>query len=305
MTDSAVSRNTDGNSGQDKDQLAYGVTRLPQDWMEKTVDGADADKVFTARLGPTAYVPEIRVIESLSFPNLTVKSDNDSLDDYSEWSQTQGSSQTINWQDSDAKSPFGSEYNFTIEELLNNPTNFFEADMVGEWPYSDFEDDPARGGAYGLQDTVGGLGGNQKLDARPQKFAMNDGILDDTTSFDHPIAGNSTTNPGLWPSIPETSLLLEPSLGRTMRRSNVPQNRSRAQPTNHLCDRCTGAFGRAGDLRRHYRVHFPDYRTFHCRLEGCSRNGQRGFYRRDKFRDHQRQVHGIGGETELVLLEHV
>jgi hypothetical protein len=61
----------------------------------------------------------------------------------------------------------------------------------------------------------------------------------------------------------------------------------------HICRLCRSNFKRAGDLRRHSRVHYPEQRSFHCSQPLCNRKGTKGFYRRDKLRTHQRQVHNM------------
>lgn len=60
-------------------------------------------------------------------------------------------------------------------------------------------------------------------------------------------------------------------------------------PGPFTCGHCSATFKRPGDLKRHEKVHFPGQRTFHCWL--CGRNGRKGFYRRDKLRDHEKKVH--------------
>lgn len=67
----------------------------------------------------------------------------------------------------------------------------------------------------------------------------------------------------------------------------------------HQCNICLKVFGRSGDLGRHYREHFEENRCYHCYEDGCDRNGQRGFFRRDKLRDHQKSVHGGIGEVKF------
>jgi hypothetical protein len=64
-------------------------------------------------------------------------------------------------------------------------------------------------------------------------------------------------------------------------------------PSRQFCGLCRSTFKRPGDLKRHEKVHFPERRNFHCWQYGCERNGRRGFYRRDKLRDHEKQVHGL------------
>jgi hypothetical protein len=298
----------EGDSSKDQDKFAFG-NECAQYWMEKTMDEAESNKVSTAKFGPTAYTPETGGMESFSIPNLTLGSDSGLSGDHSQWNQNQSPTQAINWQGSDAKSSYGSEYNFTVEELVNNGTNIFEADIANDWPYSDFEDEPAGGGAYNPQDAIGGLGENQSLNPGLgyRSTKLHSAVSrDNATSFES-IDASSKIEQGLWSSILDANLPLEPHPRRSMpmRRQNVPATRPHAQPKSHPCDLCSNTFVRAGDLRRHYGVHFPDRRTFHCRVEGCDRNGQRGFYRRDKFRDHRRQAHGVGSEGELVLLEGV
>jgi hypothetical protein len=63
-------------------------------------------------------------------------------------------------------------------------------------------------------------------------------------------------------------------------------------PDRHSCPHCPRTFKRLGDVKRHEKVHIPGQRRFHCRQAGCERKGWRGFYRRDKLRDHVKTVHG-------------
>ena len=67
--------------------------------------------------------------------------------------------------------------------------------------------------------------------------------------------------------------------------------------TNHrfICtyQSCTKTFRRYGDLTRHFKKHFICQRVFHCFHAGCYRNGDHGFYRKDKFFDHRRKKHGF------------
>jgi hypothetical protein len=60
-----------------------------------------------------------------------------------------------------------------------------------------------------------------------------------------------------------------------------------------FCRLCNATFKRPGDVKRHARVHYPEQRNFHCREPHCGRNGKHGFYRKDKLRAHQRQVHNM------------
>jgi Zinc finger, C2H2 type len=101
-----------------------------------------------------------------------------------------------------------------------------------------------------------------------------DPALNTSTSISHPSPPLSTTS-----STPHSPT--PPSPGP----SSSPPNRT-------SCPQCPATFARAGDLKRHEKVHFPRQRTFHCRYSGCERKGARGFYRRDKLRDHVRVVHG-------------
>lgn len=58
-----------------------------------------------------------------------------------------------------------------------------------------------------------------------------------------------------------------------------------------FCNICRATFKRVGDLKRHEGVHLP--KRFHCKQLGCDRKGRNGFYRRDKLRAHERQVHEV------------
>jgi hypothetical protein len=70
-------------------------------------------------------------------------------------------------------------------------------------------------------------------------------------------------------------------------------SRNNSSPDRHSCHHCNSTFKRQADLKRHSKVHFPGQRKFHCWQLGCERNGRRGFYRRDKLKDHEKQAHGF------------
>ena len=84
--------------------------------------------------------------------------------------------------------------------------------------------------------------------------------------------------------------------------SSVPQSSSEPEvttagtvtlsaPARRSCPLCRSTFKRVGDLKRHSGKHLP--RNFHCKQPGCGRKGVDGFYRRDKLRAHERQMHGM------------
>jgi hypothetical protein len=68
---------------------------------------------------------------------------------------------------------------------------------------------------------------------------------------------------------------------------------SHISPDRHPCPHCPRTFKRPGDVKRHEKVHIPSQRRFHCWQVGCERRGWRGFYRRDKLRDHAKTAHGL------------
>ena len=57
---------------------------------------------------------------------------------------------------------------------------------------------------------------------------------------------------------------------------------------NHIG--CPTTFARAGDRRRHIKMHPPQHP---CLVNNCGRNGDKAFYRLDQLRDHQRKKHGM------------
>ncbi|KAF8849775.1 hypothetical protein BDZ45DRAFT_732025 [Acephala macrosclerotiorum] len=64
-------------------------------------------------------------------------------------------------------------------------------------------------------------------------------------------------------------------------------------PTLHACNICPNTFKRAGDLRRHYKKHFPSQYIYDCHVIGCDRVGTNGFYRKDKLAHHLKKAHGL------------
>jgi hypothetical protein len=81
---------------------------------------------------------------------------------------------------------------------------------------------------------------------------------------------------------------------RTNLAAPLALSRPQKEDLRHLCNRCTKSFTRKGDLKRHFKSHFESQRVFHCYEDGCSKNGPlNGFYRRDKYKEHQFIAHGI------------
>lgn len=74
---------------------------------------------------------------------------------------------------------------------------------------------------------------------------------------------------------------------------STPGGSQSSQDDRLPCNRCTKTFKREGDLRRHYKKHFRSQYIFECFVGNCTRNGGKGFYRRDKWADHQKKRHSI------------
>lgn len=304
-SDSAGWHNAGSISDQDQDQFAYGANTYAQQWAEVTLDGLAIDELSAASFGPSVYATETGGKDSLPIPSPNTQSHSIEPGDYLQLSQISPAARDSIWQGPDAKSSFGRECNFAVQEFIEKPTHAFEIDFVGSWKSNDLEDDLATGEPWEVRDNTRRSEEDQTISREPEntfKQSLLTSPKIDSPSLKPPIDVNSLLETGLRPSFPNVDLAFEPETRRPTRGSKVRTARPHAQPKEHRCDRCLGAFSRAGDLRRHYRVHFPDYRTFHCRFEGCNRNGPRGFYRRDKFRDHQRQAHHFGVQDELVLL---
>ncbi|KAE8451710.1 hypothetical protein EG329_003167 [Mollisiaceae sp. DMI_Dod_QoI] len=68
---------------------------------------------------------------------------------------------------------------------------------------------------------------------------------------------------------------------------------------NHFCNHCNKAFERSSDLNRHAKVHFSGQRIFPCTHLGCRRKEAKAFYRKDKLKDHEKQVHGFVSSSSL------
>jgi hypothetical protein len=125
--------------------------------------------------------------------------------------------------------------------------------------------------------------------------------FDQNTASDIFDFGMPNQNPQTYPTIPspspETSFSSEFDLTTSLRTPDpnspsIPSS-SNTSPSRQFCGLCRSTFKRPGDLKRHEKVHFPERRSFHCWQYGCERNGRKGFYRRDKLRDHEKQVHGM------------
>jgi hypothetical protein len=169
------------------------------------------------------------------------------------------------------------------------PSDVFDMDIPGQESYFS-----------------GSLGPNSNLpSASPMtSFSSNDFNLDtpnDIFSIDCPrqeinFSNSFETNPNAPSASQETSssndfnLTPIPSTPPHSSQAATPSS-SNSSPDRHSCRHCNSTFKRQTDLKRHAKVHFPGQRKFHCRQPGCVRNGRKGFYRRDKLRDHEKQVH--------------
>ena len=56
---------------------------------------------------------------------------------------------------------------------------------------------------------------------------------------------------------------------------------------------CLPLFKRETELIRHMNIHLPGVQPYECSELGCPYKGDKGFYRKDKLVDHQRNRHGL------------
>jgi hypothetical protein len=143
--------------------------------------------------------------------------------------------------------------------------------------------------------------GNGSFDTQPSPVLSNtETNLSFNTSFQASTSTYGTSSPlqespthaTILSSSPETSFSSTSTTSPTPSPTNAPSPNSTRYPCPH--QHCHSIFGRQGDLRRHTKIHFPErHRKYHCWEPGCDRNKQRGFTRRDKWRDHVRRVHGL------------
>ena len=144
-------------------------------------------------------------------------------------------------------------------------------------------------------------------EAPPLPFPYNETPLHDvqepqttTRGQHHPLSGGPVTGlaaprPG---SVGSTALLspeahsLQPP---THPLGSVASSPSPSTKTANRasCPHCEKTFSRDADMERHAKKHSPAAKTFHCFVDGCKYNGEKGFYRRDKLMAHQRVKHGL------------
>ncbi|KAE9373210.1 hypothetical protein N431DRAFT_456000 [Stipitochalara longipes BDJ] len=105
-------------------------------------------------------------------------------------------------------------------------------------------------------------------------------------------ASTSSSEFGVSESTPKSGQATSFSSISPFSSSNTAVSKPRDNPPKRQsCLLCRSTFKRVGDLKRHQGVHLP--RNFHCKQSGCGRKGKNGFYRKDKLRAHERQVHGM------------
>jgi len=129
-----------------------------------------------------------------------------------------------------------------------------------------------------------------------QELNPNPATSTQQTSFSQ--EDNPNTPPSSQETYFSTSSFLEPTTNLNTPSPGSPSpattpTSSTSSPDRHSCRICNKTLKRPGDVKRHEKKHFPKEVTFHCWQLGCDRNGTKGFYRRDKLRDHEKIVHGL------------
>ena len=97
----------------------------------------------------------------------------------------------------------------------------------------------------------------------------------DSVPFSSQESGSSNLTPATSPSTP----------------TKAPHSPN-SSPDRLSCPICDSKFKRAGDRQRHEKVH-SGQRDFPCTQPACNRKGGKGFYRSDKLKAHEKQVHGM------------
>jgi hypothetical protein len=307
VSDSTGQHNAGGDSNQDQRQYLYDLHAYAQYSGGKSVDGVDVDKASVERFGPFVSVPETSGNGNLIIPVQSAESGIGELGGYVQWSQISIPTQNVVSHCPAGVSSVENEYSFSVEEFGQNANQGFEADPTHGCQFNNLKERSPTGHASNLNAIVvpveyqppdPGFG----VHSTPLPLSRPANSLNGIQTL---VDSSSTPQTEPWPSTHNMSLPSEIKLRELRRRSNVSAAPMHEQSRDYLCDRCSRAFSRAADLRRHYNVHFPDHRTFHCLIEGCNRSGERGFYRRDKLHDHQRQAHRFHVTKDFVLLQRV
>jgi hypothetical protein len=139
---------------------------------------------------------------------------------------------------------------------------------------------------YGNNFPVTGYG-SAAINDNNNSTSFNPGSLDTTQ-----VSGVSASpdQRGASPSLSDNSNSSADGSGSAANNNGISPTNS-TQGFRHACNKCDKSFKRSEDLRRHYRKHFPGTRVFPCNVPGCDKNGENGFYRRDKLMYHRRSAH--------------
>ncbi|KAF8847986.1 hypothetical protein BDZ45DRAFT_754330 [Acephala macrosclerotiorum] len=120
-----------------------------------------------------------------------------------------------------------------------------------------------------------------EMDFSPNEFNFSDSAFRSSQERSFSSASSSS------------SFSSNPTTATSPSTSATTPNTIDSSPEGHLCRLCHATFKRPSDLKRHEGVHFPEQWKYHCKEPWCERKGRKGFYRRDKLRMHERQVHGL------------
>lgn len=134
----------------------------------------------------------------------------------------------------------------------------------------------------------------------PSFFGIDVNNEESSFGFNTPLGSTPIGHFGITPTTAQSPLITDP-LPVSDPANQAPNTSASVsaspsggpQPKPYSCNRCPKCFKRNCDLRRHYKKHFDSTRTHHCHVNGCHMNGPKGFYRKDKFADHQKKMHGI------------
>ncbi|KAH8784817.1 hypothetical protein F5882DRAFT_124139 [Hyaloscypha sp. PMI_1271] len=166
---------------------------------------------------------------------------------------------------------------------------------------SDYDQDNANS-MLGVDNANGGIDFSGTFSAATSSTAMDSSVNNSTDNFYQPPNTPYDTSTPSQELSPPPTLSAETSFSSTasspLNFTPSPTNASSPTSTSprHPCPHphCPKSFARPGDLTRHAKIHSPErHRKFNCWQPDCNRNGQNAFTRRDKWKEHLRNVHKL------------
>jgi hypothetical protein len=231
------------------------------------VGGFDEREVGTVS---SAYVSYAHGNGNLPIPNLDIESNIGGTGARSQQRKQSGATHDFVFPASEARSAFGSECDFALQEYIKDSAQIFEQSLASEW-LNDFEAASIAGVGSSIPNTMQSLPEDRSIDPEfggdPSQL-LSGAPANDVHSSEPRIDAVSNLEPCGWTSPHHMGMHLNLTLvcqqTNRINESNGLADSPKRKSKSHLCHQCSTTFSCIGDLRCNSKLHSPEHRKFHC-----------------------------------------